>query len=85
VTAVAVLVPAEQARRLKRMTWIDVETEALYDANDAAVILGLAHRDSMYTIPTGRLPQYRLGPKGGLVRWLGRDLLAYRESCRREG
>lgn len=86
----SIAVPAEDAGVLARMERVQVDPEALYDAEEAAIIIGIRgskenRRNQMYAMPTAILPQHRVGPSGGRIRWLGRDLLAYREGKRQVG
>ena len=50
--------------------------ERLYPAADVAEYLGIK-RDTLYLIPESRLRKVRVGPKGGRVRYRGRDVLQY--------
>jgi hypothetical protein len=50
--------------------------ERLYPAADVAEYLGIK-RDTLYLIPESRLRKFRVGPKGGRVRYHGRDVLQY--------
>jgi hypothetical protein len=43
---------------------------------EAAAVLGLALR-TMRAIPADKLPRYKVGPRGGLVRYRRADLEAY--------
>lgn len=55
--------------------------DRLYRADAVAGFLGVT-RQTVYCIPTRSLPKVRVGPKGGSVRYLGRDVLSYIERRR---
>ena len=64
-----------------------IERERLYNTLEAAGILGFRGatqtlRNRMCAIPRSELAQYRMGPEGGIKRYLGRDLIEYREARR---
>jgi len=48
-----------------------------YAAGEAAEILGLKRRGSIYEIPEAELPRSRVGPARGSTTFLGLDLLVY--------
>ncbi len=50
--------------------------EQLYTPDRIAEYLGIK-RDTLYLIPEARLPKVRVGPRGGRVRYRGRDVLRY--------
>lgn len=82
-------VPKEYAEELADFVKVEVDEDALYDAPEAALIIGVrgdrkSRQNHMYEIPSAVLPRHRTGPNGGRFRWLGRDLLRYR-SERRDG
>lgn len=84
-----IAVSPELAEELQEMVQVEIDPDALYTAAEAAIIIGVrgtkrARRNAMYQIPADRLPRILSGPNGGRIRWLGRDLLAYREG-KREG
>ncbi len=53
------------------------EPDALYEPEEAASFLRLKRKKSIYDIPAQQLPKTKVGPRGGLVRYFGRDLLEY--------
>ena len=64
-----------------------IDPERLYDTLETAEFLGFRGklptlRNNMYAIPDAELAVYRMGPNGGIKRYLGRDILEYRESRR---
>jgi hypothetical protein len=86
-STVTISLTPEQADAFRRLVPVDIYPDALYSAAQASLILGFTGKpksriNRMYEIPTSELPQLRMGPAGGIIRWLGRDLLAYREARR---
>lgn len=82
-----IAVPREDAAELVEMVRVEVDSDALYTAAEAAIIIGVrgsrkSRQGAMYAIPASVIPRIRTGPNGGTYRWLGRDLLAYREGKR---
>lgn len=64
-----------------------VDPEVLYTALEVATILRLegsekSRRNGVYRIPEALLRRTPVGPSGGLLRWQGRDLIAYLERRR---
>ena len=55
--------------------------EPLMSQAEAAAVLGLALR-SMRAIPAEKLPRYKIGPRGGCVKYRRIDLEAYIEASR---
>lgn len=47
-----------------------------YDAKDLSAAWGMS-RPSVYQIPEAELPKRRVGPKRGLIVYLGADIIAY--------
>jgi hypothetical protein len=59
--------------------------DALYEAKEAATILGLAKRPkTIYSIPEAQLVPTWVGPSRGKKMFRGADLLAYMERGRRK-
>jgi len=82
-----IAVPRKDAGDLTEMVRVEIDPDALYTAAEAAIIIGIrgsrkSRQGAMYSIPVSVLPRIRTGPNGGLYRWLGRDLLAYRNGQR---
>ena len=79
-----VMVPEEHADRVRKRVAVEVDPDALYPAEEAAVIIGSLAKtrkgrmNTMYPIPERQLPRVRRGPNGGRVWYRGRDLLNYR-------
>jgi hypothetical protein len=87
VDAETISVPVADAEILEARVQVRIDAEALYTAEEAAVILGMkgtprSRQNAMYEIPEDALPRFRVGPNGGRLRWLGRDLLNYRREHR---
>lgn len=49
----------------------------VYTAEEAADVLGLSRKQTMFEIPEAELPRRRIGPRRGATRFLGCDLLRY--------
>jgi hypothetical protein len=84
VDAETIPVPAHEAEALRRV-YVRIEPEALYTAEEAALIIGVrgskaSRQNHMYSIPQDRLARIRVGPTGGRWRWRGADLLRYRRN-----
>jgi hypothetical protein len=55
----------------------------LYAASEAAQVLGIRNPKTLYTMGrNGAIPVHRLGPKGGITKFSGSDLIKYLESRR---
>lgn len=73
--------------RSRNSQTIEVDPDALYDALETAIILGYGgseknRRSQVSAIPDQKLRRTRTGPNGGSVMYLGRDVIAYVQSCR---
>lgn len=84
-----VAVPAELAGDVTKMEVIDVKPEALYSAYQTSIIIGIKPterkimQDAVYRIPDADLPCTWVGPKRGLRRYRGSDIIAYLENGRK--
>lgn len=65
-----------------------IQPDAIYSTAEAAYLLGFrgkskkAATNRVHEIPYEKLARVKTGPHGGKVGFLGRDLLAYINSCR---
>lgn len=55
--------------------------DRLYKAEAVAQFLAV-QRKTVYCIPARLLPKVRVGPRGGSIRYIGRDVLRYIERAR---
>lgn len=53
-----------------------IHPEGIYTADEVAAYLKI-QRKEVYGIPEELLPKRRVGPRGGAVRYFGRDVLNY--------
>ncbi len=54
-----------------------INPSALYTAKEAAAWLRMSNYRAIYEISEAELPQCRVGPKRGRIRYMGADLLCY--------
>jgi hypothetical protein len=57
-----------------------LEPLRLYTARDVANYLGLTDHKGVYTIPESELPQSRVGPRRGAVRYFGIQVMRYAQN-----
>ena len=74
------LTPEERAERIAEVVRVGIVEWRLYEPYLAAALLGIGGTRpdlALSGIPEELLPVHRIGPNGGLKRYLGRNLLAY--------